>query len=80
LLKEQGLWQRRRRRGKHRKRRACFGSMVQMDGSHHDWFEGRGQWCVLMVMIDDATNQTLAWFFAAETTAAKFSEAFVVLH
>src|SRR6185437_4570947 len=42
LLKERGLWERRRRRGKHRKRRerrSCFGSMVQMDGSHHDWFE-----------------------------------------
>jgi transposase len=75
LLKERGLWQRRRRRGKHRQRRqrrACFGSMVQMDGSHHDWFEGRGPWCVLMVMIDDATNQTLARFFPAETTAAAF--------
>jgi hypothetical protein len=75
LLKERGLWQRRRRRGKHRKRRerrACLGSMVQMDGSHHDWFEGRGPWCVLMVMIDDATNQTFARFFPAETTAAAF--------
>ena len=61
LLKERGLWQRVRRRGRHRKRRerrACLGSMVQMDGSHHDWFEGRGQRCVLMVMIDDATNRT----------------------
>ena len=44
LLKARGLWQRKRRRGRHRKRRerrASFGSMVQMDGSHHDWFEGR---------------------------------------
>jgi hypothetical protein len=75
LLKERGLWERRRRRGKHRRRRerrASFGSMVQMDGSHHDWFEGRGQWCVLMVMIDDATNQTFARFYAAETTEASF--------
>lgn len=75
LLKERGLWQRRRRRGKHRKRRerrASFGSLVQMDGSHHDWFEGRGPKCVLMVMIDDATNQTFARFYAAETTEAAF--------
>lgn len=39
LLKERGLWQRRRRRGRHRKRRqrrSCLGSLVQMDGSHHD--------------------------------------------
>ena len=44
--------------------------MVQMDGSHHDWFEGRGGWCVLMVMIDDATGRTFARFFEGETTAA----------
>jgi hypothetical protein len=44
--------------------------MVQMDGSHHDWFESRGQRCVLMVMIDDATSRTYARFFAGETTAA----------
>ena len=73
LLKERGLWRRRRRRGRHRKRRerrACLGSMVQMDGSHHDWFEGRRGRCVLMVMIDDATSLTYARFYPAETTAA----------
>jgi hypothetical protein len=75
LLKERGLWERRRRRGKHRKRRerrASFGSLVQMDGSHHDWFEGRSGKCVLMVMIDDATNLTYARFHSAETTEAAF--------
>lgn len=75
LLKERGLWERRRRRGKHRKRRerrASFGSMLQMDGSHHDWFEGRGPRCVLMVIIDDASNITYARFYPAETTAAAF--------
>jgi hypothetical protein len=75
LLKARGLWRRRRRRGRHRRRRerrASFGSMVQMDGSHHDWFEGRGPRCVLMVMIDDATNRTLARFYPAETTEAAF--------
>ena len=75
LLKERGLWERRRRRGKHRRRRerrASFGSMVQMDGSHHDWFEGRGPGCVLMVLVDDATSTTLARFYPAETTEAAF--------
>lgn len=75
LLKERGLWERRRRRGKHRKRRerrSCFGSMVQMDGSHHDWFEGRASKCVLMVMVDDATSRTSARFYPAETTEAAF--------
>jgi transposase len=73
LLKSRGLWERKRRRGRHRKRRerrACFGSMVQKDGSHHDWFEGRAPKCVLMVMIDDATSRVLARFYPAETTEA----------
>lgn len=75
LLKERNLWQRRRRRGRHRKRRerrACFGMLVQMDGSHHEWFEGRARKCVLMVLIDDATNRTYARFYEAETTEAAF--------
>ena len=75
LLKERGLWQCRRRRGKHRKRRerrASFGSMLQMDGSHHEWFEGRGPRCVLMVIVDDATGRTWARFYPAETTGAAF--------
>jgi hypothetical protein len=65
ILKERHLWQRQRKRGRHRKcreRRKNVGVMVQMDGSHHDWFEGRGKWCVLMVMVDDATGRTLARF------------------
>ena len=75
LLKARGLWERKRRRGRHRKRRerrACLGSLVQMDGSHHDWFEGRSGKCVLMVMIDDATNRTYARLYPAETTDAAF--------
>src|SRR5690606_26978979 len=51
-------------------RRACLGEMVQIDGSHHDWFEGRAPVCVLMVMIDDATGLVLARFFEAGTTVA----------
>lgn len=74
LLKE-GLWKQRRKRSRHRKwreRRAHRGELIQMDGSHHDWFEGRGAWAVLMVMIDDATNRTYARFFEAETTRAAY--------
>lgn len=64
-----------RRRQQHRQwreRRACFGEMVQMDGSHHDWFEGRRTPCVLMVMVDDATNRVRARFFEEETTRASY--------
>jgi hypothetical protein len=75
LLKQRGLWQRKRKRKRHRsrrERRSWFGSMIQMDGSHHDWFEGRRGKCVLMVLIDDASNWTYARFYEAETTRAAF--------
>ena len=65
----------RRRKQAHRQwreRKPCFGAMVQLDGSHHDWFEGRGPKCVLMVMVDDATNRMRARFFAEETTRASY--------
>jgi len=74
-LLEEGQWTVRRRRQQHRQwreRRSCFGEMVQMDGSHHDWFEGRAARAVLMVMIDDATSKTYAQFFEEETTRASF--------
>jgi len=63
----------RRRRQAHRQwreRKPCFGAMVQLDGSHHDWFEGRRGPCVLMVMVDDATNRMRARFSEEETTRA----------
>ena len=68
-----GLWQPRRQGAVHRKwreRKAHFGEMVQMDGSLHDWFEGRRGKASLMVMIDDATNGTYAQLFEEETTVA----------
>jgi hypothetical protein len=71
----QGQWTVRRRRQKHRQwreRKPCFGAMVQLDGSHHDWFEGRREPCVLMVMVDDATNRLRARFSEEETTRASY--------
>lgn len=68
-----GLWAARRPRSVHRRWRARkehLGELVQMDGSHHDWFEGRRGKAVLMVLVDDATNRTYARFFEEETTAA----------
>lgn len=72
-LLEAGLWQKKRKRQKHRQRRerrAQRGELVQKDGSHHDWFEGRRGWAVLMVMIDDACNRTYARFYEGEDTRA----------
>ena len=51
-----------------RERKANYGQMVQADGSHHDWFEGRGPWCVLMGQIDDATSKVSAEFHDHEGT------------
>ncbi len=50
-----------------RPRRACFGELVQMDTSIHDWTEGRGEDMVLIHMIDDATSRLLARFYDADT-------------
>jgi len=86
-LTTEGLWQRRRKsqvKRQRRPRRSCFGDLVQIDGSHHDWFESRpcaqqdgatlpASSCALMVMIDprrDATGWTHAQFFEGETTHA----------
>jgi hypothetical protein len=74
-LLEAGLWARHRRHKVHRQRRPRRehqGELLQMDGSHHDWFEGRRSEAVLMVMIDDATGRTYARFFEEETLAAAF--------
>jgi transposase len=52
-----------------RERRAHFGELIQIDGSPHDWFEGRGDYCTLLVFIDDATGQLTQLRFApTETT------------
>lgn len=67
------LWKPKRRRQQRlhspRPRRACRGELVQIDGSHHDWFEQRAPKCCLIAFIDDATGQVLsARFFDTETT------------
>ena len=72
-LLAEGLWRRKRKRDKHRRRRQrreCLGELVQADGSHHDWLEGRGERMVLLAMIDDATSKAVARFYPAETTEA----------
>ena len=71
LIKEK-LWKKRRKRSPHRtwrERRAHFGELVQMDGSHHEWFEDRRGACCLMNMVDDATGKTLSLLDEQETTA-----------
>lgn len=61
------IWKPKQKRIKHRMRRerkAMLGIMVQLDGSPHDWFEGRAGKCTLLVFIDDATSKILWLEFA----------------
>ncbi len=72
-LLEAGDWQKQRKRKIHRtrrQRRSHFGELVQMDGSHHNWFgSDHGKTC-LMNMVDDATGRTMGLMDHQETTEA----------
>ena len=70
---EVGMWKGRERKNarihQSRERRPRFGELVQIDGSHHDWFEGRAPKCCLLVFIDDATSKIIGLHFdTSETT------------
>ncbi len=70
-LLQAGIPYKKRKKRPHRQwreRKHSFGEMIQMDGSHHDWFEGRGPECVLMGYIDDATGKPFARFYPYEGT------------
>src|SRR5215203_1820493 len=69
LIMEEGLWIPGKRKSKYRKwreRKKVFGMLIQLDGSPHDWFEGRGPKCTLLVFIDDATSK-IVWLEFAES-------------
>ena len=68
---EEGIDYNKRKFKKHRswrQRKDFFGEMVQLDGSHHDWLEGRADKCVLMGYVDDATGRVYANFYSYEGT------------
>jgi len=72
-LLEAGKWKKRRRRGRHRSRRARrahFGELVQLDGSHHAWFGPEHPRACLLNLVDDATGTTLALLTEEETSEA----------
>src|SRR5260370_24157776 len=73
LLRQHGFGSPRKRRAPaHRQRRlrsAQLAELVQLDGSPHDWLEGRGPLLTALGMQDDATGKILAaQFFPSETT------------
>src|SRR5436309_3333554 len=79
LMIAQGWWQARplKEPALHRirERRACFGELIQIDGSPHDWFEGRADKCTLLVFIDDATSRLMQLLFVKAETTFNYFEA-----
>jgi transposase len=72
LMIAEEMWKPRRKRKlqvfQMRVRRACFGELVQIDGSDYDWFEGRNPRCTLLVFVDDATGKLgELWFVGHES-------------
>ena len=74
-----GLWHVKttRRACIHQPRARCAqcGELIQIDGSPHDWFEGRSNKCNLTVFIDDATGKLMALHFTPSETTQAYMEA-----
>lgn len=71
-LVAEGKWKKKRKHRKHRswrERRAHFGEMLQLDGSHHQWFGAAQKKSCVMNMVDDATGTTLSLMDDEETTS-----------
>ncbi|MDO9347637.1 MAG: helix-turn-helix domain-containing protein, partial [Anaerolineales bacterium] len=77
MMMAEGLWKARRVRKivthQMRERRPCLGELVQIDGSPHDWFEGRAPGCVLLVFIDDASGNLLRLQFVGSESFFSYS-------
>src|SRR5215211_2744922 len=79
LMIEEELWKPRKAKKvvihQLRERRACFGELIQIDGSPHDWFEGRAAACVLLVFIDDATGRLVQLRFVESESFFSYAQA-----
>ena len=79
LMIVEGVWKPKRAKKplvhQMRERRACFGELVQIDGSDHAWFEDRGPKCTLLVYIDDANGQLGELWFVPDETYFAYCEA-----
>jgi len=79
LMIAAGLWIPRSQRAptihQPRARRACFGELVQIDGSEHTWFEDRAPVCTLLVYVDDATSRLMVLHFTATESTFSYFEA-----
>jgi len=78
---DDGLWTPRARRESRvqqpRHRRSCRGELIQIDGSDHEWFEGRANRCTLLVFVDDATSELMELLFCESESAFSY---FAALH
>ncbi|MEM5300262.1 ISNCY family transposase, partial [Burkholderia sp. JPY481] len=78
-MRDAGLWIPRKQRPltihQPRARRACFGELVQIDGSEHAWFEERAPACTLLVYVDDATSRLMVLHFTATESTFSYFEA-----
>ena len=76
ILRAAGIASPRKRRSpRHRSRRERMpraGMLVQVDGSRHDWLEGRGPWLTLVGAIDDATGSLVFGTFRDEEDSAGY--------
>jgi hypothetical protein len=79
LMIEASLWTPRRQRDAKvhqlRNRRACYGELIQIDGSDHAWFEDRAPACTLLVFIDGATSSLMELHFTGTETTFGYFEA-----
>ncbi len=79
LMVDAGLWIPRKLRSasvyQPRNRRHCVGELIQIDGSEHDWFEGRAPKCTLLVYIDDATSRIMHLHFTYSESTFSYYEA-----
>jgi len=79
LMMAEGLWKARKvpKAVTHqlRERRACFGELIQIDGSPHDWFEGRAAACSLLVFIDDASGRLVHLQFVQNESFFSYAQA-----
>jgi len=79
IMFQNGLWSPKKVRKQKvyalRPRRPRRGELVQLDGSEHDWFEGRGSRCTLLVYVDDATSETLQLKFVKSENTFDYFQA-----
>jgi len=79
MMTDAGLWiprvQRPPKVYQPRARRACYGELIQIDGSEHAWFEQRAPQCTLLVYVDDATSRLMMLHFTASESTFSYFEA-----